>query len=153
MATQFFVTYLMEDAFGRRTRKQYQTEAFAGADAGADFLSAISAAQALQVDLSALTELDVLSFQIRYEETITDSVTASANVDEGATFVVSKVGSSKRANLKVPAPEQGVRNADGTIDVTDALVTDFIANFEAAGNFLISDGEQVLAVIAGRLDK
>lgn len=151
--TEFYVTYLMQDNFGRRTRKTYQTENFGGVDAGADFLSAIAAAQALQVDLSALTELEVLSFQIRYSELVTDAVTGSANVDEGATLVVSKTNSPNRANIKVPGPIQGVRNGDGTIDVTAAAITDFIANFQSAGDFLISDGEVVDAVISGRLDK
>jgi hypothetical protein len=151
--TQFYATFLMGDDYGRRTRKTYQTEDFSGIDAGADFLSAQAAAQALQADLSAVSELDVLSFQIRYEETVTDTVTTGANVDEGATLVVSKVGSTKRANLKVPGPVAGVRNADGTINITATEITNFIANFQAAGDFLISDGEVLDDVISGRLDK
>lgn len=153
MATQFYVTYLLQDSYGRRTRKRYQTEAFAGIDAGADFLSAIAAAQALQADISAFSMLDVLSFSINYEETVTDTPTANANVDEGGTLVVSKVASSKRANLKVPGPEAAIRNVDGTLDVADVIVTNFIANFQSGGDFLISDGELVDAVISGRLDK
>lgn len=153
MPTTFYVTYLMQDDYGRRTRKRVQTEAFAGIDQGADFLSAVAAAQALQADLSAFTELDVLSFSISYEETVTDTVTTGANVDEGGTLVVSKVGSTKRANIKVPGPVAGIRNVDGTLDVADVIVTNLIANFQAAGDFLISDGEQVDAVLSGRLDK
>lgn len=153
MPTQFYVTYLMQDNYGRRTRKRYQTESFGGVDAGADFLSAIAAAQALQADLSALSEAEVLSFQISYNEQVADAVVGSANVDEGATLTVSKVGVSNRATMKVPAPIQGVRNGDGTIDVAAVEVTNFIANFQSAGDFLISDGEVVDAVISGKLDK
>lgn len=153
MATTFFVTYLLQDDFNRRSRKRFETIAFSGADQGAEFLLAITAAQALQVDLSALTELDVLSFFIAYEETVSDTVTTSANVDEGASLTVSKVGTSKRGNMKVPGPMQAVRNGDGTIDVANALVTDFITNFQAGGDFLISDGEVVDSVISGKLDK
>ena len=152
MPTQFYVTYLMEDAHGRRTRKRYQTENFNGVDQGADFLSAVAAAQALQADISALSELDVLSFHISYEETVTDTVTAGANKDEGGSIVVSKVGSTKRHTMKVPGPAAAVRNADGTLDITNALITDFVANFQVAGDFLISDGEQVDAIKSARLD-
>lgn len=151
--TQFYVNFLMQDDHGRRTRKQYQTIDYAGVDAGADFLSALAAAQALSTSLAVLSELAILALSIRYEETVVDGVTSGANKDEGATLTVSKVGTTKRATMKVPGPQAGVRNADGSIDVTAVAVTDFIAHFQTGGDFLISDGEVVDDVILGKLDK
>lgn len=153
MASQYYVTAVLQDAHGRRMRKEFQTSIIAAADLGAEFLLADTAAQALMSDLADITELDVLEYQIRYASAVTDTVDAGANRDEGATFTVSKVGTTRRGTVKVPGPVAAIREIDGSIDITDAIVTNYFANFQAGGDFLFSDGEVVDQVIVGKLDK
>lgn len=150
--TVFRVNVALQDAYGRKTRKTFETVDISGADVGAEFLVANVAAAALMTDLAALTEAEILWFTCGLETTYTDSVVAGANIDEGITLVVDKAD-SKRGNLKVPAPINSVINADGTVDITDAAITAYVANFQAGGDFLFSDGEEVQNIISGRLDK
>ncbi len=150
--TTFRGTATLQDAYGRKTRKMFETVDISGADVGAEFLVANTAMAALMTDLAALTEAEILWFTCGLETTYTDTADAGANVDEGLTLVVDKAD-SKRGNLKVPAPINSVFNPDGTADITDAAITAYVANFQAGGDFLFSDGEEVANIISGRLDK
>lgn len=150
--TVFQVTFTLQDAYGRKTRKRYETEDISGADIGAEFLLAHTAAGDLFTDLSNLTEAEVLYYTVGTEVTATDSVVAEANIDEGLTMTVTKPD-NKRGTLKVPAPINAVFNADGTVDLTDAAITAYIANFQSGGDFTFSDGEKVDVLVSGKLDK
>ncbi len=150
--TVFNVTMVLQDAYGRKTRKLFETEDISAADVGAEFLLARTAAAGLATDLAALTEAELLWYHIGEEVTYTDTADSGANVDEGLTMVVDKPD-SKRGNLKVPAPINAVFNADGTLDLTHSAVTAYVTNFQSGGDFTFSDGEKVVNLISGRLDK
>lgn len=150
--TIFQVNVTLQDAYGRKTRKRFETEDISGADEGAKFITALAAAVSLMTNLGALSEADILYYSVGTEITYTDTADAGANIDEGITLVASK-DDNKQGVLKVPAPVNSVVNADGTVDLTDALVTAYVAEFQAGGEFTFSDGEKVVALISGRLDK
>jgi len=150
--TKFQLSVTLEDAYTRKTRKRYETEDISGADVGAEFIVARAAAVSLVTNLAALSEADILYWSLQEEVTYTDTPDAGANIDEGITLVASKAD-NKNGILKVPAPVASVINADGTIDLTDALVTAYVAEFQAGGEFTFSDGEKVIALVSGRLDK
>ena len=143
---EYIVTMELQDSENRRGRKVYKTQAGV-----VDHVAAVTAANSLAVDLSALTELEVLAHTVSLRTIYSDSVDAGANIDEGATFSLNKTD-NYRASHKVPGPVAAVRNGDGTIDVTNAAVTDYFDNFKAAGDFTVSDGELIDAVLSGTLD-
>lgn len=150
--TVFTLDVTLEDAYGRKTRKRFETEDISGADIGAEYLTAQGFATTLLAALANLSEARVLYYNLGSEVTYTDTVDTGANKDEGITFVARKAD-NKRDNLKVPAPVNSVINSDGSVDLTDALVTAYTAHFFASGGFTFSDGESVTEVISGRLDE
>lgn len=136
-------TIVMEDDFNRKYRTSLNISA---ADVGA--AETVLAAQA--VLMSNVTELEVLWTTLSIKTVITDTVTAGANKDEGATFSVRKAN-NERSPVRIPGPIQAMRLGDGTIDLTN---TDVIAYFAPYlnGDILVSDGELVTEVKSGKLD-
>lgn len=136
----------MVDAQNRKAYKRYTSQNIA------DFPAALTAASGLVDDLAAITEGDILSYSVSQRIIYTDTVTPGANVDEAGTFVVRKAD-NRSASHKVPMPIAAIRNPDGTLDIENASVTDYFANFYAAGDWTISDEEEVIALLSGKLDR
>ena len=134
------------DASNRMTSKRFTSQTLA------DWAAAQTAANALIADFMAICEGDVLSSTLSLRTVETDTVVAGANVDEGATFAVRKAD-NYNASHKVPMPVAAIRNTDGIIDITAAVVTDYFANFENGGEWTVSDGEVITALLGGTLDK
>lgn len=150
--TVFRLDVTLKDAYTRLSRKTYYTEDISAADVGAEYLIADTSATALLVDLAAISEAEVLRYTLGREVAYTDSVVAEANVDEGLTMTVEKVDGFY-GTLKVPAPVNSIFNADGSLDVIDALPVAYIANFAVGGGFTFSDGENLVALVKGKLDR
>ena len=150
--TVFTLSVTMQDAYGRTTRKLLKTEDISGADVGAEYLTAQGFVTTLLTALGNLTEAEILYYNLGREVTYTDTADAGANVDEGMTALARKEN-NKLVVLKVPAPINAVFNVDGTLDILDAIVTAYTNHFIAAGGFTISDGENITALVSGRLDK
>lgn len=144
---EYLVTFEMVDAYQRSARKSWYT-----VDTIADETAAIAAAAALATDLGNLTELDILSYTVSRRVVYTDVVVAGANRDEGVTFTLRKVDNYKD-NIGVPGPINSIFDANGNVELADAAVTAFIANFLTGGDFVFSDGEQATALLYGTLDK
>lgn len=138
------VSVKMRDAYGRQTTKRFQTNE-------TDHATAVTAVSGFCADLAALSEAEILEYSVALKTAYTDSPAAGANLDEGITISV-ELDSGKRAVVKVPAPVKSPINGDGTLDITDTLVSDFTDNW-LVGNFLLSDGETVAQVLSGKLDK
>jgi len=84
----------------------------------------------------------------------TQAVTAGANVDVGATFsgwIEATPG--KKASTKIPGIKLAKVGTDGSIDLTDTDVAAFLAQYADAGDFYLSDGENVADWIRGSLDR
>lgn len=144
---QFSVTFELVDAYGRTSRKSYETS-----PSMADFAGATAAAAALASDLAGLTEAEVLSYTVAQRTVYNDSVTTGANRDEGVTLVLRKEDNFKGV-LKVPAPINAIFDAQGNVDITNAAVTAFVSNFLTGADFVFSDGEQACSLLSGKLDK
>ena len=134
----------LQDAFSRQTTKRYQVNA-------ADIAAAITTFLGYLGDLATLSELDIIKYKVSSEDVFADTVTAGANVDEGATFSFQKTNGDKVA-VKVPGPVASVRNPDGTINIGAVAVTDWAAHF-LSGDIRVSDGEIATALLSGKLDK
>lgn len=149
--TRFTLNVTLQDDYGRITRKSFLTEDISEADLGAEYLVAEGFKDTLLPALAALSEAEVMYSNLGSEEAYSDTATVGANKDEGITLVALKVN-NKKAVLKVPAPMNSVINADGTVDILDALVTAYTAHFHVSGGFTVSDGENITGLVRGRLD-
>lgn len=138
----------LRDAFGRTTNKRFEIEEQALL---ADYSSVIAA---FIPTLEAVTDLgvakvDLLLPQEGYEST----PAAGSNVDVGATFSgLLAAGNGKKGSVKLPGVTLSLVDPDGSVPITGATGT-WLANFETAGDFMISDGETVDSWVRGLLDK
>ena len=137
--------YQMEDSYGRVTSKTFESVDLA------DEATALTSAAGLADDLSALSEIRVLAYTVGRRVVYTDVNDTGSNKDTGVTFTMRKEDNYK-APIKVPGPVPSIFNSDGSVDVTDALVTAFTSNFLVGGDWTFSDGEQATMLVSGVLD-
>jgi len=139
----------LEDSFGRLTSIRREMQAHALLVEYQVEIDNFVAAFALVSDL-AVVRADFVQTGLDS----TQAVTAGANVDVGATFSgwIEDVD-GKKASTKIPGIKLAKVNADGTIDVTETDIAAFLAMYADAGDFLISDGENVADWIKGSLDR
>lgn len=145
MTTKLHLT--LDDAYGRTTQRTYGMEevttlAQMQTDA-AELLSALAAASDLGC-VKARISFDVTSPE--YAET------AGANVDVGATASGWVVDGQKKASMKIPSIKPALVAADGSVAISGATAT-FLALFEDADVFNLSDGEQIESWIRASLDR
>lgn len=134
----------MVDAYGRAINKRVDISA-------ADYATALTQAASFIDDLQAISEAEVLYYQLSTRVTYVGALTAGANRDEGVTFSV-RTTDNEKANVKVPAPKNAIFQADGSVDLDNALVVALFAHY-LGGLVLVDDGEIVTSLISGRLDK
>lgn len=140
----FQATITLQDSFDRSSTKRFEGDFL-------DFAAASAAVVLLVSDLDALSEAQVIRYTVGQKSDYSGSLVAGANLDAGITLSVMK-DDNEKATLKVPAPALSVVNADGTVDITDALVTDYTDNW-TAGTWTVSDGEGVASLLSGKLDR
>lgn len=139
------VTLGLSDAYGRTTTRSFKIDAV-------DFTTAQATVAALVPDYQAATELLVYKSELTDKQLYAGVVTAGANKDEGMTISVElATEQGKKASIQVPGPVESIRNPDGTIDITDAIMTALEANF-VGGGVTVSDGEDVSTFIKATLD-
>lgn len=81
------------------------------------------------------------------------AVTADANVDVGATASgYIQDGNGKKASMKIPGIKYSLVDSDGSVPITGVVAT-FLAFFEDADDFELSDKEQIEAWIRAALDR
>lgn len=140
----FQATITLRDAFTRETTKRFEGDFV-------DFVTAQTALVLLVSDLDALSDAQVIRYTCGQKADYAGNLVAGANLDEGISLSVVKTDGAK-ATLKVPAPALSVVNADGTVDITAALVTDYVDNW-ITGTWYVSDGEEVDSLLSGKLDR
>jgi hypothetical protein len=140
----FDLTVQLEDDYGRGATKRFEADVL-------DFAAMQTAVTAFLTDLAAMTKLAIITYTIAQKQSYTDSALSGANRDAGVTLSVRKDDGGK-AVLKVPDPVSGVVLGDGSVDLTDANVVAYVDNW-ISGDFKISDGEDVTALLSGKLDE
>lgn len=144
-----YLSFVMIDAYGRHTNRKYEVETQAlKADYG-------TLATAFAAEIEAISDLGVESVTLLRPLGVSHAVTAGANVDVGATFNgLLSGGEGKHASIKMPGFKAAKVDPDGSIDIEDADVEAFLDRFlTAAGDFLLSDGEQMASWTRGVLDR
>jgi len=141
----FHVGFTLKDAYGRTTRRSFQM----------DDLN-LAAAQ-VNVALWATAYQDITKLQL-VESRLTEVLTyagapqAGANIDEGATFRAALDTPNKYASVQVPGIIDAARLSQGVIDMDETNVVAWKA-FYSSGLITASDGETVVAIESGMLDK
>lgn len=145
MGTKLHVT--LDDDHGRITHKTF------GMEEVTTLAQMQTDAAALLTALEAVTDLGCVRARISFE--VTDPVwaeTADANIDTGGTFSGWIDAGMKKGSMKIPGIKYSLVGGDGSIAIAGAVAT-FLALFEDAAVFNLSDGEQIESWIRGALDK
>lgn len=145
MGTKLSVT--MDDAYGRTTTRVYgMEEETLLADMQTDAAAFLTA-------LAAVTDLGCTKASLIVPVTSPEfAETAGANVDVGATASGWVVDGQKKASMKIPSIKAALVAADGSVAITSVVAT-FLALFEDAATFNLSDGEQIESWIRAALDR
>ncbi len=142
---EYNVAFTYADGQNREGRKTFKTQTLA------NFAAAETAAGLLYSDLAAIMDAEILRYSISGDTVVADAGGATANKDEGITIQVRKTN-SLRDVLRVPAPVTGLLDGNGNLDTSNVLVTNYVENFQSAGDFTFSDGEMAVDIIGGWLD-
>lgn len=136
------------DAYGRTTKRVY------GMEDQVLLVDYLTAAGAFLTALEAVTDLGCVRGDLLIPVgTAPFDVTAGANVDVGGTasgFIAD--GDGKKASMKIPGVKASLVSDDGSIAISGATAT-WLAEFEDAADFNLSDGEQIDSWIRAALDR
>lgn len=141
----YLVKYSLVDSMGRPGTKTLETQVLV------DQAAALTAAASMAILLDDVTEMRIKSYTVSERIVYTDTFEAGANRDEGASITVEKAD-NYNAPHNIPAPVQAMRLPDGTVDLTNAALIAYFAEFEATGDFQLSDGEVITSVVRGTID-
>lgn len=145
MAIKLSVT--MDDAYGRTTTRVY------GMEDEALLANLQTSAAAFLTALEAVTDLGCVKANFIIPVTTPEfAETAGANVDVGGTASGWVEAGMKKASMKIPGVKATLVDSDGSIPITSVIAT-FLALFEDAADFNLSDGEQIEAWIRAALDR
>lgn len=122
---------------------------FAEADAGADFLAALNAANQIRGALADITDANIAEEALRHAISEDTQLPANADVFEEALVTVHlnpPASVEKVHNLRIPAPvidlfQDTTGNARDVVDPTNALLQQFVQ--QVAQHAYVSDGERV----------
>jgi hypothetical protein len=143
MALLISVTYL--DGYGRTTTRRVGTVSTTLTAAAADAAALIDA-------MADVSDLGTVKFSI--EETTGAEAAAGegSNLDVGATLTVT-LSNTKKFPFRVPGIKAAKLNADGTVKVDDADILTLIGLFDAEAHLRVSEGDSIVNVLHGTLDK
>lgn len=136
------------DDHGRTTHRRY---GMASQTLLADFETA---AQAFFTAIEAVTDLGVVraDFIIPVDDP-SFATTADSNIDTGMTASGwIEGGNGSKASMKLPGIKYSLVDTDGSVPITGAVAT-WLAMFEDAADFELSDKEQIASWIRASLDK
>lgn len=145
-----YFSLTLADAYGRETVKRIEIKE------QLDMAAYEALFNTVITNLQAITDLAIVRADMTLTNVIplTGTPTAGANVDTGGTFQAELAGEQNRkASHKVPGIKPAFVGAQGTIDPTQATVSDYLDLFLEANECLLSDGESVGSWIKGTLDR
>lgn len=138
------------DSYGRTTKRVYEAVELA---LKADQVTAL---ESFIDQYQAVTDLGLVRADIIYTAAGTPfAVTAGANRDVGATFSgLKEGGNGAKVSLKLPGIKAEFVREDGSIDLEDPDIEDWIELFveDTPHSLLLSDGDTVESWLRGTLD-
>lgn len=139
------VSFTTQDAYSRFGKKEFEGVDTVLADAK-------TSAAALLSDFGAVSDLGVVRETYTDEVLVFGAAQAAANLDTGGTIRV-RLNDGSVGIIKIPGIKASLVNVDGTIKVDDEDILAYVANFESSGKYRISDGQYVVGIISGKLDR
>lgn len=147
--TQFSYTITLRGTDNEKSSLTYDLGDFTEADAGADFLAALNAANQIRGALVDVTDANIAEERISNVIFSDNQLPAAADVFEEALVSVHlapPTEAEKLHQLRIPAPKIGIFTATtGTardvVDVTDTLLQQYVQ--QVSQHAFVSDGESV----------
>jgi len=145
MATKLSIT--LEDSRGRTTKK------IIGMDDQTLLADYVTEVGVLMTALEPCTDLGLVRAELIIPVTgLTWAFIADSNKDVGMTASGwIDLAEGKKASYKIPGIKMSLVATDGTVAITGVVAT-FLAEFESAGGFTLSDGEKIASWIRATLD-
>lgn len=142
MAFTISITYV--DDYGRTSTRRYENTRTTISDAAADAAALIAA-------YGAIGDLGVAKFEISQMTPQSVSPGSGANLDTGGT-VHAVLENARQYAAHIPGIKAAVVNPDGSLDLGDSDLLAYLALFETAGHFRVSEGNYFVTYRYGELD-
>jgi len=142
----YAVTFQIQDVEGRATNREVLFNV-------ADETALLAAAALHETDLQAMTKSGIQSYTYRRSVSVANTPAAGSNIDAGATFRFNSTLPIS-PTVKVPDPVDAIKDGQGGIDLADALVTAWFANYNPGDAVVnITNPTQPTSMAQGTLDK
>lgn len=144
----FNVKFNIEDEFGRKTSRTWK-------NTGATIAAVLADVAIIGPLLDAIVQGGLTGVNISTADTATTFVASSpSNVDENASIKV-RGGDTREYDFDLPMPIAAIRLAGGAIDVANAAVVSFFAQFLVGATWRVNlfNPTDITQVISGTLDK
>lgn len=154
LASNFGTTVSYMDGGGNVVTRDYEMDADI-----VTFEDANTAAVALVADIVAMTDAALPRYRV-YQNNDEGSLVIPATTvqveNQASMTVLLTAAGNKKANLNVPAPKASIfvnpvnGPQNNIVNMSATPVTNFLANFEVAGDFTVSDGEEIARGLSGK---
>lgn len=142
----YTVNFKIEDEEGRQTTREVLFNV-------ADEATLLTDAALMTTDLQAMTQCGIQSYTYRRTVDVSNAPGAGSNIDPGATFRFNSALAIS-PTVKVPDPVEAIKDGQGGIDLADALVVAWFANYNPGSAEVNSNNPtQPTSIAAGTLDK
>lgn len=142
----YAVVFKIEDVEGRQTTREVLFEV-------ADEAALLTASGLHSTDLQAMTQCGIQSYTYRRTVDVSNAPGAGSNIDPGATFRFNSTLPIS-PTVKVPDPVEAIKDGQGGIDLADALVVAWFANYNPGDAVVnITNPTQPTSIAQGTLDK
>lgn len=142
----YAVTFQVMDEENRTTNREVLFEV-------ADETALLAAAALHETDLQAMMKSGIQSYTYRRTVSVLNAAGAGSNIDAGATFRFNSPLPIS-PSVKVPDPVDAIKDGQGGIDLSDALVIAWFANYNPGDAVVnITNPTQPTSIAQGVLDK
>lgn len=142
----YAVTFQIKDEEGRPTSREVLFNV-------ADETALLAAAALHEPDLQGLMKSGIQSYTYRRTVDVSNTPAAGSNIDAGATFRFNSTLPIS-PTVKVPDPVDAIKDGQGGIDLANALVTAWFANYNPGSAVVnITNPTQPTSIAQGSLDK
>lgn len=142
----YAVTFQIEDDQQRSTSREVLFNV-------ADETALLAAAALMETDYEAMMKCAIQSYTYRRSVDVSNTPAAGSNIDAGATFRFNSALPIS-PTVKVPDPVEAIKDGQGGIDLSAALVTAWFANYNPGDCVVnITNPTQPTSIAQGTLDK
>lgn len=142
----YAVTWQIMDEENRTTNREVLFEVV-------DEAALLTAAALMLTDLQAITKSGIQSYTYRRSVDVSNVPAAGSNIDAGATFRFNSALPIS-PTVKIPDPVDAIKDGQGGINLADALVIAWFANYNPGDCVVnITNPTQPTSIAAGTLDK